>query len=709
MRSNRTTRHRQRGSVIVIAAIALSLIVIALIGTEIGYLFFMKREYQKTADLAALAGAQKLTPAGPTTNCDVAIATANASAVQNLPGIAIKPPKCGNWAVSNVSTNSDEACFNDSQNHFIPEGSPSNAVRVRIAKAPPTLLPFFPGDRTICVEAVAALDAPVAAFTVGSRLLRLEDNTILPNLLKLVGVDLSATDILSYRGLANTTITPSGLLEALGVPVSGNLDVGTLNQLAKIKDLTLGGLLGATITALQNQGGAVAASIAILQDLQLRLNADALAVKVQLFGNDTSPGILVGLDSTGNSALNAKVDLLSLVTAGVSIANGKNLIALNNLGVGILGVNAKASVIEPPSIGIGGVGTTAKTAQIRVYLRVNSSQSILGPVLDILGTNLDIPLIVELAQSTGKLTNIDCRAPRRNATIDVSSSQANICVGRFHDMTSVRDNDLTHFFTDNNRCSPNSSGAFPDTPDGVRRHQLLNVLGLLPLTVRVGIPLLESQAPVSTVPPLNEPSTPPDGTSQTTINATNLDLTRTAQNVADAIAVGILGDLLGQGVTASTTERNALADSLVGTSNGGRGRTITDVGNGLRWSDTALNQLSTRISTGGLGGLLGGILEGVGNTLNSLLLDPLKDLTCNLLITTSAVRSCRVGYVRDSTLASGGNLLSGVLSMVITILTPLLDLLSQVISKLLTALGLSIGQTDVSLLSVDCGVAKLVH
>lgn len=707
--SIRSAARRQAGSVLVNATIALSLLVIVLVGTELGYLFFMKREYQKTADLAALAGAQQLTPSGPTTGCQLARDTAAANAQQNLASATIQS-ECGNWAPAN-SSEAAPACFGTVSDHFRTTLPEINAVRVRIAQAPPTLLPFFPGTRTICVQAVAALDEPVAAFTVGSRLLRLEDNTILPNLLKAVGVDLSATDLLSYKGLANTSITPSGLLKALGVPISGDIDVGTINQLATVKDLTLGGLIDASITALQNQGGVLGASVTILQDLRARLTVAALQTKVQLFGNDTTPGILVGLDSTGNAALNAKVDLLSLVTAGVSVANGQNLVAINDLGVGILGVQAKASIVEPPSIGIGGVGTKAKTAQIRVYLRINSSQSILGPVLAILGTGLDVPLIIELAQSTGVLTNINCQAPRHNATIEVSSSQANICVGRFHDMTAINDSNAAHFFTNNNRCSPNSTGVIPDTADGVRRHALLTLLGL-PLTVRVGLPLLASQTPVATNPPLNVPSTPPDGTSMATINATTIDLAQSISNIVDAIAAGILGDLLGQGVNSGTASPAALASALVGTGNGGKGKSISQVGGDLRNSKAAIDQLNARLTNGGLLGLLGGVLQGVGNLLNGLLLDPLADVGCEaagLFGGASAVRQCRVNHVANVTLASGSNLLNSLLLTVIDTLKPVLDLLSGVIAKLLAALGLSLGQTDVSLLSVDCGVAKLVN
>ena len=44
-----------------------------------------------------------------------------------------------------------------------------------------------------------------------------------------------------------------------------------------------------------------------------------------------------------------------------------------------------------------------------------------------------------------------------------------------------------------------------------------------------------------------------------------------------------------------------------------------------------------------------------------------------------------------------------------TLLQPLLGMLSTLLQQLLDLLGLSVGQTDVSLLSVDCGKPRLVY
>ena len=83
-------------------------------------------------------------------------------------------------------------------------------------------------------------------------------------------------------------------------------------------------------------------------------------------------------------------------------------------------------------------------------------------------------------------------------------------------------------------------------------------------------------------------------------------------------------------------------------------------------------------------------------------------MTCLLAITPDAIRQCRVNAVSSLAL-SGGNQVGGVLSIVVTLLQPLLGMLSTLLQQLLDLLGLSVGQTDVSLLSVDCGKPRLVY
>lgn len=513
------------------AAITLGIAAILLVGLDLGYLFFMKRELQKTADLAALAAA----PHVQASSCADAQTVALEHVTHNLEGYT-PTVVCGRWDPAYAV----EAHFNAGETEF-------NAVRVSFSATPPALLPLDM-DRTIAVTAVASIDPPVAAFTVGSRLLRLEAGSLLPSILGVLGVGLSDVDILSYQGLSNASITPAGLLEALGIPVTTDLDVGTLNALADIQNLSLGTLLNASLTALQAQGNAANAQVALLSHLIAHLSAGALATQIPLFGNDDTPGVLLGLDNSGTSALDAEVNLLSLVGTALSVANGSHLVALPELSIPLLGVVAQASIVEPPAMGIGGIGTVARTAQIRLYLRAQTDEiPLVGGLLGLLGTGLDLPLILELVQSTGELTAVDCQSERQNASIAVSAAPVALCIGRFQDMTSVSDSDQLHFFSENNRCVADGSGVIPDASAGVRDHQILSVLNILGVPIvppaRVALPLLSSQAPVDTGP-LNEPSDPPDGTHQATVGGASFGVSQTVSSITDALLGEGLGDVL---------------------------------------------------------------------------------------------------------------------------------------------------------------------
>jgi len=203
--------------------------------------------------------------------------------------------------------------------------------------------------------------------------------------------------------------------------------------------------------------------------------------------------------------------------------------------------------------------------------------------------------------------------------------------------------------------------------------------------------------------------TEPPGTPSTqTVTATSINLGALASNLSDALIGGILGDLFNTGTPLTAAERTALATDLVGGGGSSAGNSITQVVNNLQWSTTALNQLSARLTTGGLTGVLGGTLQLVGNVLSSLLLAPVNDVVCALGLTPSAIRQCRINSVASLAL-SGSSQVSGVLSIVVNLLQPVLAPLSTLLQQLLDLLGLSVGQTDVSLLSVDCGQPRLVY
>lgn len=682
-------------TVAIVFAVIVGLVLLGV--AQLGYAYYMKREMQKATDLAALSAVQVLGMGAPA-DCARAQAAGQAAVLANVPNILDTfaagdvTVECKLWDTSRPDA-SGMYLFDPSS------GQVPNALRITLNKTLSSLLPaFIVGGTPVQTISVAANTQPVAVFTVGSRLLRLQKGGLLSQLLATVGATPAQLDILDAAGLASVNITPSGLLEALGLPVSVATGVGTPAQLAALNNLTLGQLLQATLTVMNKAGDTAGASLGLLTNaINVVLNVMPVNLPVKLFGDGGVLDLNV-ISGDINSALQANVNALNVLETALVIANGQNLVNLG-LNVPLLGVQSQVRIVEPPSIGVGGVGTQATSAGIRVYLRANTSNiPLVGPLLaNTLGTKIDLPIIIDVAQSTGTVSKL-CQAPltESQATIDVTSSVANICLGRFPGMSSAVDNVQANFLSITNSCQPSSFAA-------IQRYQVLNVLGILPLTSKVTLPIFNSTAPVSVT--LTEPPSP---NSTATVNATSINLGALASNLADAVVGGILGDLIGTGTPLTPEQRASLATTLVGGGGSNPGKSISQVVNDMQWSSTALNQLGQRMSTGGLTGVLGGTLQLVGNLLNSLLLAPLSDVTCLLAITPDAIRQCRVNAV--STLAlSGGNQVGGVLSIVVTLLQPLLGMLSTLLQQLLDLLGLSVGQTDVSLLSVDCGKPRLVY
>ncbi|WP_082878817.1 pilus assembly protein TadG-related protein [Achromobacter ruhlandii] len=682
-------------TVAIVFAVIVGLVLLGV--AQLGYAYYMKREMQKATDLAALSAVQVLGMGAPA-DCARAQAAGQAAVLANVPNILDTfaagdvTVECKLWDTPRPDA-SGMYLFDPSS------GQVPNALRISLNKTLSSLLPaFIVGGTPVQTISVAANTQPVAVFTVGSRLLRLQKGGLLSQLLATVGATPAQLDILDAAGLASVNITPSGLLEALGLPVSVATGVGTPAQLAALNNLTLGQLLQATLTVMNKAGDTAGASLGLLTNaINVVLNVMPVNLPVKLFGDGGVLDLNV-ISGDINSALQANVNALNVLETALVIANGQNLVNLG-LNVPLLGVQSQVRIVEPPSIGVGGVGTQATSAGIRVYLRANTSNiPLVGPLLaNTLGTKIDLPIIIDVAQSTGTVSRL-CQAPltESQATIDVTSSVANICLGRFPGMSSAVDNVQANFLSITNSCQPSSFAA-------IQRYQVLNVLGILPLTSKVTLPIFNSTAPVSVT--LTEPPSP---NSTATVNATSINLGALASNLADAVVGGILGDLIGTGTPLTPEQRASLATTLVGGGGSNPGKSISQVVNDMQWSSTALNQLGQRMSTGGLTGVLGGTLQLVGNLLNSLLLAPLSDVTCLLAITPDAIRQCRVNAV--STLAlSGGNQVGGVLSIVVTLLQPLLGMLSTLLQQLLDLLGLSVGQTDVSLLSVDCGKPRLVY
>lgn len=410
------TPARQHGS----AAVTIMLILVGLIAilglVEVGYIYWAKRDVQKVADLAALAGAQQL----ETCRSDLGdnnAARQNAVADNRFGGTL--EIRCGHWS---PGTGTDAVIAPGADR-------PVNAVQVDARRSAIPLFGQISNLPTLHARAIARSSEPVAAFSIGSRLLDVTSNGPVQGLLRMIGVDLSNTEVASFRGLAQVKVTPRGLLQALGIPVAADISAGDLNNLLNAQQVSVGQLLD-VMAGVGQQQGVADVDVGLLRSRLASLGIDNLLLRLGSANGSSGLFANIAAGASASSALDADINALNLVTTSLQIANGRNAVAIPSLNV--LGlVQGKVSVVEPPSIAIGPVGTTAYNSQVRLSLDIDSDQiPVLSAALKLLGTRIKLPIYIDVVDGFGRLSRIDCSSQPRQATVDVTSSVSNICIGR---------------------------------------------------------------------------------------------------------------------------------------------------------------------------------------------------------------------------------------------------------------------------------------
>lgn len=426
--------HRQQGSIVINLAIALSLIVIVLVGAEIGYLFFMKREMQKAVDLAALAGAQKLASAGGCSAAkDAARRSANGTGAsdtsRNLPAIQVKEGgtsvllalrndeiECGQWAPEKETVD-----------HFEATTVSPNAVRITISKTPQSFFSFFNVNRTIQGKAVAAND-PIASFSLGTGLASLNEGAANQLLNALLGTgNKISLRIADYRGLALTQVRLLDLITAS--PTIGTVDQ-LLNTPIALRDLML-----LMVQAIGNSNALA------VQALNAIISAQVNSVEIKL-------GDIIKLSTpSSEGAASASINVLDLLMTSAQISNGQNLVKLNSaIDLGALAkADVKLVVIEPPTIAIGPAGkdsqdqwrTQAHSAVVRMFLDIKLVDTSAVPGLSFLlkVTLLRLPVYIEVAQGNARLTNIQCADNLADCRVSIEAKPgiASICIAEVSD------------------------------------------------------------------------------------------------------------------------------------------------------------------------------------------------------------------------------------------------------------------------------------
>lgn len=701
-------------------SITMMLVMLALLAMlgliEIGYLFWAKRDAQKVADLAALAGAQRLELC-TSDNSDNSAARQSALTQNKFAGSL--EIRCGNWSASRGTANRFVTTVDAS--------NPRNAVQVVAERS---VLPFFGQNTslpTVSVQAVARRSEPTVVFAVGSQLLRTRGDSLLMSTLRLIGLDVTNATVLSYDGLAQANITPSGLLKALNIPVSANLSVADFNRLLAVNKISLAQLVDATATVV-GRNTTVGVQLRALSDL-VATRLDITKLNIALGSESGGGGLfaeVISPDGTAGSALESKISVLNLISTAISIANEGNGIAVE--GLNLLGINVQAGVVEPPSIAIGGVGSRAYNAQVRLMVDVDSNNLFaLGPLLQLLGTQLHLPLHVDVANAMGTLTGIQCGASPPKATIQVDSSVLRACVGKV---------DPAQRFSKNNVCD-----------NTLQNEQLLKLLGKPLITNKIALPALTSSQNLTLAA---------GESGSTQINPLAL-----GNAVSDLVSelLRVLAGMLSspqQGMSANDTAK-ALADRYLQATfppntrydvnklipllrDGDPSRQLAPlnswtVPDGLPYACGLLNLATChkdgqvwdafKVTVTGQGlGVLDGLL---GSLVGGLLINRCDSLLGNLLDYNGCVRNNLASYIQtapagflDGTGGSGvtnpdgsvscSGLLCTLLKPILAALRPVLNSVGSLLTNLLASvLGLELGRTDVNVQSIQCSAAQLVY
>lgn len=700
---DRPSRAMQRGATAV-SMLLILLFLISMLGLiEVSYLYWHKRDTQKVADLAALAGAQQLN-ACATDNSNNTAAYGNAT-VENKFTKGTLSIQCGTWdPLGNAAI----------ANHFAAttSGNTPNAVHVIAQQPVPSIWGFAGALPNVTGEAVAAGMQPTAVFTIGSTLATVSGKSALGQLLSSVGLTIPEASLVGYAGLANATVTPSGLLNALGVQVPANLSVGQFNQFlaTTVQAHALIDVLNATVNAAGQQQLA-SANATLVSAVNAAVSAGA--GQVTLGSTSATPGLFAQLSNTSDvqSALNAQVNALDLISGAVGVATRNHAVqGAITTGPTLPGltVSTAFSVIEPPSIGIGGVGTTASTAQVRAFINVQLSSGnlpLIGTLLSGANTsiNINLPIAIDLVYAQATVASLCTETSgAQHATFNVNSSVLKVCVGG---MTQA------NAFSTAGSCDqiPTSTSGGPMVGvvvGGVTIASLGN-----PFVV-TGLPASGSATLAAGDPPTNVPS-----------NGTPLDIGTTVTNAFTAVTAGLLSQATASSGTTGSTLSNALANDLWN-NNASAPYAYAKQLNGaltqLSNNSTALNTFLTT-TTSQLGGVLGntlslnvgglltnvgGLLGGVGTALNGIL--------SQTLCTVTLIQGACISAIQNAMPGTGTTQPNSLLAALGFVLQTVQGPLNQIGSGLVTptlqnALGVKLGVSTLTLRSLRCHGVQLVY
>jgi uncharacterized membrane protein len=368
----------EAGNMSVLFAVAMVLgSVFGALAIDEASLYGERRQMQSAVDLAALAAATD--PDSGQSRAETALADAGFAETPVVEAGHYEPDP--NLAVGE---------------RFAVGEAPFNAVRVALRRQGTLYFArSWSVPPAIGVEAVATAQ-PYVAFSVGSRLARLEGGVANAVLNALLGADISLSAV-DYNGLIDADVDLFAFLDALATEL--DISAGTY----------------ADVLAARADSGQIAAALADVLDGSERAAATVLAEG--LGGNGTLPvGKLISLGawaqkSIGNGlgATFANVSALELLAASAALSDGTHQLALN-LGAsvpGLVGIATTLEIGEPPQgagfYAFGPSGTLVRTAQVRLKFLAT-----LGGGATLLNSGVKLPLSLEIASAEAGVESGTC-------------------------------------------------------------------------------------------------------------------------------------------------------------------------------------------------------------------------------------------------------------------------------------------------------------
>lgn len=515
-RLDHTARRRrgERGTIAPIVALFMTVLIAALGALDVGNAFLARRSLQRTADLAALAGAQRMDDA-----CAQPTATARANAAAN--GFSLDAAgqsltvACGRWDTS----------ANAGPNFFAATNTttPLNALQVTAARAVPY---FFLGPARQMSATATAQATNLGAFTVGTTLAQLQGGLANTLLNALLGANLGVS-LASYESLANARVRMRDLVAAAGVGTVDELLAMQLN-VAQLSNLMIAALSRTSVVDANLQ-----TDLATLQAIAGGEGANTVAFPLGDGQGTGGRGVIALGAADAQSALDATVSPFDALLVAAEIANAGRSPLDVATGLDIAGLHAalQLQIIEPPVLAVGEAGvdpvkqrwrTQASTAQVRLYLDV----ALGTPALPVIGSvGLHLPLALEAAPGTAWLQATNC-APTQAAstsTIGVQPGLAQICLG-------------------DPPANPSAAQPFSCTTPAT----LANVPNIVKVTANAALPAVVPQSSATTL--TFDGATPPDDAYQS----------------ANANAAGSVLATALSGLTASLSQPDGLNVTLLG-------------------------------------------------------------------------------------------------------------------------------------------------